>query len=236
MSVVDQILGRRKLSEDEPPVQAARPPQSRSERKATPKDKTTDKLKDAARRSAIVTSIIGMTESDEESIIPDDASRVDGFNDAWAIPGIKDDPGEDAAPGTNEPATTYNNGEELIPPTAALVAPDITPELLKPIDPASVPTPAVATAPANPAMPPATAQPPGQPPQHALDTILGRQNPAQEMPPVTAESFMQIVDEGEIKSKAMESLIPASDGGSAMPLHKESDGRAIYDAFRRFNG
>ena len=81
--------------------------------------------------------------------------------------------------------------------------------------------------------------PTGQP-QHALDTLMGRQNTAPpagpEMPPVTAESFEQMLNPGVIKAKVAESLIPSVGGGNEMPIHKEGDGRAIYNTFRRFVG
>jgi hypothetical protein len=233
MSVLDQILGRRPVQEDEPPVQAARTPVPSAQRKEKPKDEESDTLKKKARRSAVVASILGMTESDDESIIPDDAKPVDTFSGVHEIPGMGEVP-KFGATGPAEPATVH--GEELIPPTAALVAPDVTPDVLKAIDPSQVPAPPAAP------MPPGGA-PTGAPaqPQHALDTILGRQNTAPQPgppihAPVTAESFAHMINPIEVKSKVAEALIPSTEGGSEMPNHKEGDGKAIYSAFRRFVG
>lgn len=235
-SLVNQILGRSPLREDSPPVQTARP-HVPARKGSEPEDKEEEKLKKRARRSSVVASIIGMSESDGESIIPDDAKAVDVFSDTHEIPGMRDTP-DPAQSGPAEPAITSANGEELIPPAAALVAPDITPDVLKPIDSSRVPAPPGPIE--RPAPPPGTTPPPeataGQP-QHALDTLLGRQNPSPQpaaASPVTAESFIQTINPGQIKSRVAESVIPASEGGSEMPLHKEGDGKAIYAAFRRF--
>jgi hypothetical protein len=231
MSTLDQIIGRTPVQEDDPPVQTARP--RTPARAGTPTDKEEKKLRDRARRSSTVAHIIGMSESDEESIIPDDAKPVDPYS-SDAIPGMRETPSLNSA-SPSEPSVTAPNGEELISPTAALVAPDVTPKVFQLIDPSMVP------APPKPAGPPpgAPTVTPPQPAGHgALDTILGRntQPSASQIPPVTAESFMQTINPLEIKSKVAEKLVPSLSGGSAMPEHQEGDGKTVYAAFRNIMG
>jgi hypothetical protein len=236
MSTIDEILGRNPVTEDSPPVQTARPRMATPARREAPKDKESEKLRNHARKASIVTAITGMTESDEESIIPDNAKRVDPFSTDQS-PGLKSTPDiNNDSP--SEPSLANSHGEELIPPTAALVAPDVTPKVFQLVDPSQVPAPPKPTnvAPGAPTATPAAA------PGGALDTILGRTpTPPQGgmppmQPPITAESFMHTISPMEIKAKAAESLIPASAGGSSMPEHKEGDGKTIFNAVRHLVG
>lgn len=225
MSTIDQIIGRKPIREDSPPVQAARSKPASPARRLPPEDEEAKKLRNAAARSrSVVASIIGtVAESDSEAIIPDDAKRVDPFN-TGQIPGMKEQPNLNA--GSPAEPTTLAHGEELIPPTAALVAPDVTPDIFKLIDPSAVPAPPRPSAP--PGMPTVT---PGAPPATgAMDTILGREAG------ITAESFMHTISPMEVKAKAAASLVPASAGGSSMPEHVQGDGKTIFSTFRRFAG
>ena len=140
MSLVDEIMGRKTILEDCPPMQAARPQVPSAYRKKTPEDEEKERLKKAARRSSVVASILGVSESDDERIIPQDAKRLDAFSGVHDIPGMEDTPNLNSS-SPSEPSTSTTNGEQLIPPTAALVAPDITPDVFKMIDPSSVPAP-----------------------------------------------------------------------------------------------
>lgn len=237
MNTLDQILGRKPLEEDDvPPVMAARTRPATMVRRESPKDTESKKLRDKARQSSVVASIIGMAESDEEAIIPDDAKRIDPYA-SDQIPGLKQSPDlNNDAPAS--PALSNAHGEELIPPTAALVAPDVTPDVFKMVDPSQVPAPPKPTNFA-PGAPTVTPGPPGD--GGALDTIMGRNTqpaPAMPngMPPITAESFMQSMNPLEIKAKAAGSLIPASAGGSSMPEHKQGDGRTIFNVVRSLVG
>jgi hypothetical protein len=233
MSTIDQILGHKPIHEDEPPVLTARTRPASVLRKQEPKDKEDKKLRDKARRNSVVAYITGMAESDEEGIIPGDAKRVDPFS-TEQIPGMRETPNLDNA-SPSEPSLSNAHGEELIPPTAALVAPDVTPKVFQLIDPSQVPAPPRPTA-ASPGTPSITPQPSGA--DGALDTILGRENPSPGSPPplVTAESFLQSVNPYEIKSKVAEKLVPAAAGGSAMPEHREGDGRTIFNVVRSLVG
>lgn len=224
-STLDQILGR--VTEDAPPVQAARTASVSPARKSPPTDKEEKKLRDTARRSSVVASIIGMSEGEEEGIIPNDAKRLDPFSTDH-IPGMKEVPNLNSA-SPSEPSLSMGD-EELIPPSAALVAPDITPKVFQLIDPSQVPAPPQPTS-LPPGAPSVSAAPPGE--QGALDTILGRDTGT---PPIAAESFMQAISPGEIKAKVAEKLVPALDGGGNMPEHKEGDGKTIFRTFRSLVG
>jgi hypothetical protein len=241
MSVVDAILGRGLTEDDVPPVMASRPRTAATARREPPEDEEEEELKKKAakaRSSSVVAGILGMSESDEEGIIPPEAKPFDTFT-TQQIPGMKEAPKlEGSTP--SEPSVANSHGEQLIPPTAALVAPDVTPNVLALIDPSQVP------APPAPPVPPAPVERPAPPtgavpPQPALDTILGRQNPAAEVqpPPGTVESFQAAINPAAspvmAKIKIAEALTPASAGGGDMPAHQEGDGKTIYNAFRQFN-
>ncbi len=242
-SVVDAILGRGQgLTEDDvPPVMAARQPKPVAARRLPPKDEEEKELQNKAakvRSSSVVAGILGMTENEEEGIIPQDAKPFDTFS-TQQIPGMQEPPKLDNAK-PSEPSVTNIHGEELIPPTAALVAPDVTPNVLQLVDPSQVPAPPVSAPPPGPA--PAVGSAPPQPTsapgaEGALDTILGRQNPAPQPAPVSVESFQQTITDPVVrKQKIAEALVPAKDGGRDMPKHVEGDGKAILNAFRQFNG
>ena len=71
---------------------------------------------------------------EEQSIIPDDAEKVDGMS-SYTDTGLVG--GEGSA---NDEASPPSN-PELLHPTLALVAPDCTPDATKPLDPGRVPKP-----------------------------------------------------------------------------------------------
>lgn len=219
MSTVDEIIGRALEEDDVPPVIAGRTRPATLARRDAPEDKEKSKLRDKARRSSMVAHILGMSESDHESIIPDTAKSVDPFS-VSQIPGVKDVQATSQAP--SEPSSITARDEELLAPTAALVAPDVTPKVFDLIDPSQVP------APPAPAPTPAA---PGAPHKGALDTILGR--------PATVESFVHSitpVDTIGIKNSVAAKLIPSVSGGSGMPTHQEGDGRTIFDVARQIMG
>ena len=250
MSLVDQLLGRRiavreNTTADVVPVPAGK--QQQPTRKAPPKDKEEDKLKERARRSSVVAHIMGMTESDDEAIIPDSATPLDPF-EVHHIPGmVAKPPGSVQHEEPSEPSPSNIHGEALIPPTSALVAPDVTPNVMSPLDPSQVPAaPRPMERPVAPApvAPGATGEPRPAPMSNSpnagvLDTILGRQN-KQPQPDAAAQAMAeQMMNEavnGTVEERVASKLIPAQEGGEGMPVHKEGDGRSVYNAFRRFNG
>lgn len=237
MSLVDQLLGRRVANESAPLI-AAKQQKPLPRRIQPPQDEEEDKLrKRAARQRSVVASIMGVSESDDEGIIPDDAQEVDTLTGGEHIPGIRNDPlPKPESPAEPERSASNSGGEELIEPTAALVAPDITPNVMRPIDPSQVPAPAH-----RPAPPPSVAaaqQMGAQDARGALGTILGRQNiqpqPDEAATAAMAESMVaQMTHPLVAQQKVAEAMTPAQEGG-AMPVHQEGDGHTVYNAFRRF--
>jgi len=186
--------------------------------------------KNAARQRSVVASIMGMTESDDEGIIPDDAERVDTLTGGEHIPGIR----SDSLPrpeGPAEPRVTTNvGGEELIQPTAALVAPDITPNVMQPIDPSQVPAP-----PQRPVPPPSVAaaqQMGAEDARNVMNTILGRQNVQPHA--ATAESVVAAMTHPVVIQEKVGEAMTSAEAGASMPRHQEGDGRTVYNAFRPF--
>jgi hypothetical protein len=231
--IVNAILGRRVTEDSSVPIPVTK---HRVARKAPPTDKEEGKLKKVARTSSIVAHIIGMAESDDEAIIPKSAKPLDPFT--HQIPGmVAEPPGAVSHEEPSEPAVTNIHGEQLIPPTAALVAPDVTPKVMQLIDPSQVPKcPAPApTGPKEGAMDTLLgreAAPEGG--EGALDTLLGRQNATPQPAQAMADSMMAEVVHGSIQERVAAKLMPANEGGEGMPSHKEGDGKTVYNTFRRF--
>jgi hypothetical protein len=240
MSMIDEILGRADENCSVVPVPATRQQRPIPGRKDPPKDEEEEKLRrQAVRRRSVVASIIGMVESDDEGIIPGDAERVDTLTGSEQIPGIHSDP-LPKAEGPAEPDGEGSDDDELIQPTAALVAPDITPNVMQPIDPSRVPAPV-----SRPQPPPsvAAAQQMGAAEASAdatgvLATILGRQNrepqpEAYEQEAVAESMVAAMTHPAIVKQRVAEALTPES-AGAAMPIHQEGDGKTVYNTFRRF--
>lgn len=180
-------------------------------------------------------ALMGMAEDrDTDSLIPDNAVELDRYTSTYELGFNKDLERKDAEPDPpTAPATgTEDDAEEdtaqLISPKAALVAPDVTPHTLDPIDPSEVPAPAKTAAPAN-----ATASAPDFDP---LKVILGRSTAqAKQAPepetPVTAESAQATIN-------SLLSTVPPADllgKGREMPPHQPSNPGKIMEAFARFS-
>jgi hypothetical protein len=237
MGLVDQLLGQKPLVREDTPALWARPQRPTPARREPPQDEEEEKLrKKAACQRSVVASIMGMTESDDESIIPDDAEQVDTLTGGEHIPGIRSDP-LPSPEGPSEPGATTNvSGEELIQPTAALVAPDITPNAMRPIDPSQVPA-----APQRPMPPPSVAAAQAQGAEEAaggargvMDLLMGRQNSAPQPEGAMAESMVAAMTHpAVVKQRVAEALVPGEAGGT-MPRHQEGDGQSVFRAFRQF--
>jgi hypothetical protein len=109
-------------------------------------------------------------------------------------------------------------GEELIQPTAALVAPDITPDVMQPIDPYQVPAP-----PQRPVPPPSVAaaqQMGAEDARNVMNTILGRQN-VQPQPEtaVTAESVVAVMTHPVVIQEKVAEAMTSAEAGASMPRH-----------------
>jgi hypothetical protein len=138
------------------------------------------------KRSRTAGKLIG-EDSRDGYVIPDDAKEIDTMDvssDGLANVDKPELPGEKIK-------NPYSGEEPLILPAASLVAPDVTPKAISPLDPSQlpgadrgVPPQAAAPAPAAPATPAATgAESP------VVDLMLGK-SPAQPAAPVSAESAM----------------------------------------------
>lgn len=153
-------------------------------------DKTRDKRKFKPpgivpkMRDNVVSGILGkrkVSESDEYArsaderfVIPDDATPLKTVQT-----GMQSKP---------EPESSNTSArEELISPSAALVAPDTTPDALVPLDPSQVPPMKTGAA------PPVSASPVPEPPG-VLDVVLGREEPQPALPEhkKSARSFDKI--------------------------------------------
>jgi hypothetical protein len=144
----------------------------------------------------------------EKSIIPDNAEEFETEEVDIQTPDLEDKPDD-------KPVSI--NGEELLHPSLALVAPDLTPDFDQPLDPAQVPAPAnrvkdpvlrLFTQNSQPA-----SQPPGQ--------------PAPAVP--TAESAISM-----LPGIAQEGAVTGLPSGE-MPPPVPGDAKKLMEAFRRFN-
>lgn len=218
-SIVAGIMG---LTEDDSvPVPSVRPRQPKRSR---------DSLRPANRR--MIAAIMGMAEDqdDDESVIPDDAEEL---KNVMGPSGIKMD--GDAVENDREPddpnVPSYGDGdkEQLMSPAVALVAPDVTPDALKPLDPSQVPQPAAPAAPAAP--PPSPA--PAVEPDAALRVLLGKDPKERpDMPPIapiTAEAAQASVN-ASLGVSAGNGLQP----GQSMPEHQAGQPAKIMEAFYRY--
>ena len=121
-------------------------------------------------RNRMVDQLMGLKEDRDGSVIPDDAKEIKtleksdhGLNlDAPEIPGQK----------IRNP---YSGEEPLILPAASLVAPDVTPEGIFPLDPSQLPGADQGRAPAAPLAPAASGNvPPPANGDAALKVLLGK--------------------------------------------------------------
>jgi len=171
-------------------------------------------------------------------IIPPDAPEIDTVGEPIKK-GMR--PVRDVVMEPNDP---YADKEKMMTPTAALVAPDVTPEADKPIDPSAVPGASRQTFRAK----DAEAEPAAETQPHSsvdtMDILLGRQRgaPSRQQEPdqvVTAESAYSQLG---IQSPAAMNVTESSAGmgqvllkeGQDMPEHVPGDGRKIMENFRRF--
>lgn len=204
---------------------------------ALPRTTFRDRLK---KRRGEVARVVGEAQAPDSALIPDDAEEFEGGGQPYEK---KQKPVKDVV---MEPRDPYAEKEKLMTPSAALVAPDVTPEADQPIDPAAVPNSG------NGARFRASdadreASVPNQPlHKRAMDTLLGRPaGPSQQAEPdavVTAESayaMMGIKSPDQLHLEESSGLVSGEAAlrqGTPMPEHKSGDGRAVLSAFRRFVG
>lgn len=123
--------------------------------------------------SRAVSGVLGVMEGD---VIPDDAVDIDSTaGTSHSIAGLS--PVKDFK---LEPVDPYTNGEKVYSPATALVAPDVTPNATKPLDPSQMPGVSFGSFTGAQAEPPpaAQAQPAAAPSDaqrvNAMDILLGR--------------------------------------------------------------
>jgi len=213
------------------PVPVAAKRQDANRRRFNRRGDQSSVQRNTQRRAAA--AIMGMAESDDdESIIPDDATGVDSLAAEGGIKMDREAEEQDREP--DQPASPVGGGEgnedeesDLIPPRAALVAPDVTPHTLEPIDPSEVPAPAHAAQAAAPG-PTSTEIDP-------MSVLLGRPSRRTQEAPlpdsvVTAESVQSTVN----ATLGLNTPADLLRQGQELPAPQPGDGKHIMEAFYRF--
>lgn len=229
------LVGETTMAGDIPPVECGAPvlvnPATAAKRKIPPGDK------DKKARARMASRLIG-EDSRDGYVIPDNAKEVTGLEvtgDGLSDLKSPDLPGEK----TKNP---YSGEEPLLLPVASLVAPDVTPEALYPLDPTQLPgadagkkpesapvAPMVAPTAAPIAAPPVAASP-------ALNVVLGKG------PEMSTESALSklpgIPTPAAVAAQEAVAAAPAGEAvlerGKDMPEHKQSNAAAVMNAFARF--
>lgn len=194
-------------------------------------------------RNRVVDGIMGRLKEDRDGeVIPSDAKEVKSFdmNDHGLDLKNPEIPGQKIK-------NPYSGEEPLILPAASLVAPDVTPEAVHPLDPTQIPGADRGTKPAaTPAPPPQAAPEPGAAPAQAspaLDILMGRPAQPQEpsaptTPPISAESALSSlpgIPSPSAVAAGAASGTAALSVGQPMPDHKANDGgKTILEAFSKF--
>jgi len=217
------------MAGDVPPVMAA-PPALANPALAAKRKFPDDKKKKKDMRGRMASRLIG-EDSRDGFVIPDDAKEVDSLEVTGdGLTNIK----TPALPG-EKPKNPYSGDEPLILPAASLVAPDVTPEALYPLDPSQLPGADAGKAPesapaAHAATPPPVAGAAPESPlptgtqttSAALGVVLGKG------PEMAPESLLYrlpgIPAPGQVA--AMETTVPTGEAtlgkGQPMPEHKAS--------------
>lgn len=195
-------------------------------------------------RNRVVDGIMGRLKEDRDGeVIPSDAQEIKTVDMNSHGLDLK----QPEIPG-QKIKNPYSGEEPLILPAASLVAPDVTPEAIHPLDPSQIPgadrgrkptaEPVPTSAAASPA--PAAPEPGGSP---ALDILMGRNTGHTEpgaptTPAMSAESALSHLP--GIPSAAAVAATPKSGdamlaASQPMPDHQPNDGgRSILEAFSQF--
>lgn len=196
-------------------------------------------------RNRVVDGIMGRLKEDRDgAVIPSDAKEVKSFdmNDHGLDLKNPEIPGQKIK-------NPYSGDEPLILPAASLVAPDVTPEAIHPLDPSQIPGADRGTKPTAAPAPEPQSVHQNQPaqPSPALDILMGRpvapgQNEpsAPTTPPISAESALSHLP-GIPSASAVAAATTGATGtallstGQPMPDHVPGDGgRTILEAFSKF--
>jgi hypothetical protein len=197
----------------------------------------TDPKKRKNMRSRMAQRLIG-EDSRDGYVIPDDAKEVDSLEvtgDGLTTVKTPTLPGE-------KPKNPYSGEEPLILPAASLVAPDVTPEALYPLDASQIPGGDAGKAPAaapvaKPVMPPSMGAPAPSPAapassSPALDVVLGKTAQQGSLPAPPLESLMASLPGVPSPAALAASETPVPQGeallakGQGMPEHKSTSGGA----------
>lgn len=204
-------------------------------REQSARDDSEDRRKSAAAQRSTVAAMMGMAESEEgddreyeEGVIPSNAVEIGDVSGTASVKGIDHEKDEKDKEPKDAVNPTYLNGvnEPLMSPAVALVAPDVTPQALEPLDPSQVPQPKHQ----EPVIPQ------GRNDVNPLDVLLGRNKRAEttavemEQQPVTVESAQSTVNA---------SLGVTGSGGdisiyAPLPEHKPSNGVNLMEMAMRY--
>ena len=153
------MTGRPVQEDDSVPVPATAQQPSRRNRRVV------------QRRTAA--AMMGMAETQEDdAIIPDDAEEIENIMGSSGVRLDKEPEEIDQQADEPDHPSATSGTEPLLSPKDALVAPDVTPQALEPIDPSEVPAPKHA--------PQAHSPPRFVPPNrevNPMDVLLGRRSP-----------------------------------------------------------
>lgn len=248
-SLARQMLGEMTTTGDVAPVMAGAAtlsnPLATAARRRIP---TVSADKQKKLRSRVAAGMIGQLKEDSRDgyVIPDDAKEVTTMDvSSDALPHLKNP--EIPVEKIKNP---YSGEEPLILPAASLVAPDVTPEAIYPLDPSQIPGGDKGQLPH--AGLPGSVSPAAHSP--AIEVVLGKTQPqsqsaaapggpiATPTPSMSTESALSrlpgIPSPASIAEAAAAAAAPtgadALRQNSPMPEHVASDGRGVMSAFSRF--
>lgn len=243
-SLLDRVLG----NTTEKSLPETRRPAEKSVREdvpvpcALPRTTFRDRLRQSRQKkedSSHLRRALGENADPKASLIPSDAEGVNSVGEPFE---------RKLKPVKNvvlEPRDPYAEKEKLMTPAAALVAPDVTPEATTPLEP--LPTAGSRSFRTSDAEheEPALANPPVN--KSALGALLGRPSPSQQLEPdavMSEDRAYALLGVPSPQQMALQEQVQAGAGvpadplqqGQPMPEHRASDGRAVYDTFRRLMG
>lgn len=234
-SLIERMMGR--LREDDAvPVPAGAESddaRSRGRGRAQRFRKPEDQRQDDVRRST-VSAMMGMGESDMgddadngEGVIPSDAVEIGDVTGTASVKGVDHDKTEKDKEPKDAVNPTYLNGvnEPLMSPAVALVAPDVTPQALEPLDPSQVPQP-----------PQAPQQQNGNREINPLDVLLGRNRRSEPAAVEFQEPVRTAESADEQPGPPLEFVGGSGDlrEGMPMPCHRPSGGSRLMEIAARF--
>ncbi len=223
----EMMIGR--LTEDSAvPVPATKQqPSARGRargREQATRDENEDRRKSAVAQRSTVAAMMGMAESEEgddreyeEGVIPSSAQEIGDVAGTASVKGVDHEKDEKDKEPKDAVNPTYLNGtnEPLMSPAVALVAPDVTPQALEPLDPSQVPQPK----PQEPVISQSRND------VNPMDVLLGRNKRAE----TTAVEMEQPVTVESVQATINASLGVTESGGNSsiyapLPEHKPSSG------------